>query len=126
MKDKELQDRLTKYEQTILDYENEKKALCETMKQKDNDILFIKGQYEEANAMWHRENQEKQKLEAVIEQQHREAMELEALRRKVEEERNFHRCKTRNAQQEVEEYVRENRRLMQEKAALSARLNNLR
>ena len=59
MKEKELQDRLAKYEQTILDYENEKKNMCEMIKERENDILYIKGQYEEANALWYKENQEK-------------------------------------------------------------------
>lgn len=42
-----------RYEQNIIDYENEKKIMSETIKQKDEDILFIKGKYEETNALWH-------------------------------------------------------------------------
>jgi hypothetical protein len=50
---------MSRYEQSIIDYENEKKALYETLKKKDEDIQFIKGKYEEANALWHQENIEK-------------------------------------------------------------------
>jgi predicted RNase H-like nuclease (RuvC/YqgF family) len=67
LREKQLQERLSRYEQSIVDYENEKKALYQTIKQKDEDIMFIKSKYEETNALWHQENLEKQKLEAIIE-----------------------------------------------------------
>lgn len=67
LRERQLQERMIRYEQNIIDYENEKKIMCETIKQKDEDILFIKGKYEETNALWHQENKEKQKLEAIIE-----------------------------------------------------------
>jgi len=47
---------MSRYEQSIIDYENEKKIMCETIKQKDDDILFIKGKYEETKGLWHQEN----------------------------------------------------------------------
>ena len=50
---------MSRYEQSIIDYENEKKALIETVKLKDEDIIFIKTKYEETNALWHQENLEK-------------------------------------------------------------------
>lgn len=53
-------------------------------------------------------------------------MELESLRRKLEEDRNFHKSKTKTMQQEVDGYIRENQRLVQEKEALNARLSSLR
>jgi len=117
---------MSRYEQSIIDYENEKKIMCETIKQKDDDILFIKGKYEETNGLWHQENLEKQKLEAVIEQQYRESMELDGLRRKAEEDRNFYRSKNKNLRLEVEELIKENQKLAQEKAALNSRLHSLR
>jgi len=43
-------------------------VLFDTIKKKDEDVKFIKKKYEETNALWHQENIEKQKLEAVIEQ----------------------------------------------------------
>ena len=93
LREKQLQERMARYEQSIIDYENEKKALLTTIKQKDEDIIFIKSKYEETNRLWHEENIEKQKLENVVEQQYREAMELDSLRRKAEEDRNFYRAK---------------------------------
>lgn len=59
MRDKQLQARMSRYESAIVDYENEKKALMETINNKDADITFIKSKYEEANALWHQENIEK-------------------------------------------------------------------
>lgn len=88
-----LQERMSRYEQAIIDYENEQKALRQQVKQKDEDIAFIKNKYEETNTLWHQENLEKQKLEAVIEQQYRESMELDTLRRKLEDERSTLRTK---------------------------------
>jgi hypothetical protein len=59
LREKQLQERMSRYEQSIIDYENEKKALTETIKLKDEDIVFIKTKYEETNALWHQENLEK-------------------------------------------------------------------
>jgi len=59
LRERQLQERMIRYEQNIIDYENEKKIMCETIKQKDEDILFIKGKYEETNTLWHQENKEK-------------------------------------------------------------------
>jgi len=53
-------------------------------------------------------------------------MELDGLRRKAEEDRNFYRSKNKNLRLEVEELIRENQKLAQEKAALNSRLHSLR
>jgi len=58
-REKEMQDRMSKYELSIIEYENEKKTMYEGMKKKDDDILFIKKKYEEVNKLWHDENLEK-------------------------------------------------------------------
>ena len=100
--------------------------MCETIKQKDEDILFIKGKYEETNTLWHQENKEKQKLEAIIEQQYKESMEMDTMRRKAEEERNLERSKNKHLRVEVEELIKENQRLNQDKIQLNSRLNSLR
>lgn len=93
LRDKQLQARMSRYEAAIVDYENEKKALYETINGKDADITFIKSKYEEANALWHQENIEKQKLESMIEDQYRESMELDALRRRADDDKNHYRTK---------------------------------
>lgn len=126
LRERQLQERMIRYEQNIIDYENEKKIMCETIKQKDEDILFIKGKYEETNTLWHQENKEKQKLEAIIEQQYKESMEMDAMRRKAEEERNFERNKNKHLRVEVEELIKENQRLNSDKIQLNTRLNSLR
>ena len=113
---------MSRYEQSIIDYENEKKALVETIKLKDEDIIFIKTKYEETNALWHQENLEKQKLEAVIEQQYRESMELDGLRRKAEEDKHFFRNKNIQYKREIGELVKENKKFVAEKTALGSRL----
>jgi len=59
LRDKQLQERLSRYECTIVDYENEKKSMSETLKYKEMDIQFIKAKYEESNGLWHNENLEK-------------------------------------------------------------------
>lgn len=102
LRDRQLQERLSRYEQAIVDYENEKKALYETIQNKDKDIIFIKAKYEEANALWHQENLEKQKLEAVIEQQYRESMELDTFRRRAEDDKNHYRTKNIQFKTEIE------------------------
>ena len=106
LREKQLQERLSRYEQSIIDYENEKKALYETLKQKDEDIIFIKSKYEETNALWHQENLEKQKLEAIIEQQYRESMELDVMRRKAEEDKQHFRNKNITYKNEIEDLVK--------------------
>ena len=58
-RERQLQERLSRYEQAIVDYENEKGAMASTIKKKDEDIAFIKSKYEETNALWHQENLEK-------------------------------------------------------------------
>ena len=126
LRERQLQERMIRYEQNIIDYENEKKIMCETIKQKDEDILFIKGKYEETNTLWHQENKEKQKLEAIIEQQYKESMEMDTMRRKAEEERNLERSKNKHLRVEVEELIKENQRLNQDKIQLNSRLNSLR
>jgi len=122
LRERQLQERMSRYEQSIIDYENEKKALMTTIKQKDEDIIFIKSKYEETNRLWHEENIEKQKLETVVEQQYREAMELDSLRRKAEEDRNFYRAKNVNFKNEIEELVKENKKLLAEKLTWNQRL----
>lgn len=126
MREKQLKERLGRYEQQIVDFENEKKALFETIKEKDDDIRFLKEKYEETNALWHKENVQKQKLEAVIEQQYRESMDLDALRRKAEEDKHFYRSKNQAFKVEIEELVKENKKLSSEKAQMNQRMNSLR
>ena len=82
----------------------------------------IKTKYEETNALWHQENLEKQKLEAVIEQQYRESMELDGLRRKAEEDKHFFRNKNIQFKREIGELVKENKKFVAEKTALGSRL----
>ena len=45
LREKQLQDRMSRYEQSIIDYENEKKALIEQLKQKDRDVVFLKAKF---------------------------------------------------------------------------------
>lgn len=52
-RDRHLQERMSRYEQAIIDYENEQKALYTQIKQKDDDIAFLKKKYEDANTLWH-------------------------------------------------------------------------
>ena len=63
LREQQLQDRMSRYEQAIIDYENQVKSLNDVIRAKDNNIVFIKGKYEEANALWHKENLEKQKMQ---------------------------------------------------------------
>ena len=126
MRDKQLQARMSRYESAIVDYENEKKALIETINNKDADITFIKSKYEEANALWHQENIEKQKLETIIEQQYRESMELDTLRRRAEDDKNHYRTKNIQYKNEIEELIKENKKLNDEKASLNLRMSSLR
>lgn len=67
--------------------------MSEALKQKDLDIQFIKVKYEETNGLWHNENLDKQKLEAIIEQQYRESMELDSLRRRSDDDKSHYRNK---------------------------------
>lgn len=117
---------MSRYEHAIIDYENEKKAFTEMLRQKDQDIAFIKSKYEEINTQWHQENLDKQKLEVIIDQQYREAMELDTLRRKAEDERNQFRSKNALLRTEIEELIKENKKLAQEKENTSNRLSSLR
>ena len=65
-------------------------------------------------------------MEAVIEQQYRESMELDALRRKAEEDKNFFRGKNVQFKSEIGELVKENKKFVAEKTALGSRLQSLR
>jgi len=65
-------------------------------------------------------------LEAIIEQQYKESMEMDTMRRKAEEERNLERSKNKHLRVEVEELIKENQRLNQDKIQLNSRLNSLR
>jgi hypothetical protein len=69
---------------------------------------------------------EKQKLEAVIEQQYRESMELDTLRRKAEEDKTFFRNKNVAYKNEIGELVKDHKKGIAEKTALSSRLQSLR
>ena len=126
LREKQLQDRMSRYEQSIIDYENEKKALIEQLKQKDRDVVFLKAKFEETNTLWHQENLEKQKLEAIIGQQYREAMELDTLRRRAEDDKNQFRLKNNQLKTEIEDLLKENRKVATEKMTLSNRLESLR
>ena len=42
-------------------------------------------------------------------------MELDSLRRKAEEDRNFYRAKNQNFKNEIEDLVKENKKLLSEK-----------
>jgi hypothetical protein len=117
---------MSRYEHAIVDYENEKKAFTEMIRQKDQDIAFIKTKYEETNTLWHQENLEKQKLEAVVDQQYREAMELDTMRRKSDDDKNFYRTKNVQLKAEVGELIKENKRLATDKVNGAQRLNSLR
>lgn len=88
--------------------------------------MFIKSKYEETNALWHQENLEKQKLEAIIEQQYRESMELDVMRRKAEEDKQHFRNKNITYKNEIEELVKTNQKLVADKNTLTARLSSLR
>lgn len=77
LKERQLAERMTRYEQTIVEFEKEKREIMLVVRKKDEDVFFIKTKYEEANKLWHAENIEKQKLEAIVEQQYRENMELD-------------------------------------------------
>ena len=65
-------------------------------------------------------------MEAIIEQQYKESMEMDTMRRKAEEERNLERSKNKHLRVEVEELIKENQRLNQDKIQLNSRLNSLR
>jgi septal ring factor EnvC (AmiA/AmiB activator) len=117
---------MSRYEHAIVDYENEKRAFTDMLRQKDQDIAFIKAKYEETNTLWNQENLEKQKLEAIIDQQYREAMELDSLRRRAEDERNQFRTKNVQLRSEIEELIKENKKLVQEKTNTTNRLMSLR
>ena len=81
------------------------------MKAKDKDIIFIKGKYEEANVLWHKENLEKQKMQLQLDNQFREAMELDTLRRRADDEKNTLRKKNNDFKLEIEELIKENQKL---------------
>jgi hypothetical protein len=115
VRERQVQERMSRYEQAIVDYENEKKSLYETMKLKDEDIAFIKNKYEEANTLWHQENLEKQKLETVIDQQYREAMELDTFRRRSDDDKNIYRSKNVLLKTQVEDLIKENKKLLDDK-----------
>ena len=53
---------MSRYEQAIVDSENEKATLVKSMKLKDTDVAFIKQRYDEMSQLYHEENVEKQKL----------------------------------------------------------------
>ena len=86
----------------------------------------MKEKYEETNALWHKENIDKQKLEAVVEQQYRESLELDSMRRKADEDRQFFRSKNKTYKNEIEELIKENKKLNVEKTTLNSRLTSLR
>ena len=73
-----------------------------------------------------REVEERKKLDGIIEQQYREAMNLDQSKRKAEEDRQIYLVKNRTLRHEIEELVRENRKLTQEKDGLNSRLTSLR
>ena len=51
---------------------------------------------------------------------------MDTMRRKAEEERNLERSKNKHLRVEVEELIKENQRLNQDKIQLNSRLNSLR
>lgn len=73
-----------------------------------------------------REVQERKKLDGIIEQQYREAMNLDQAKRKAEEDRQIYLLKNRTLRHEIEELVRDNRKLTSEKDGLNQRLTSLR
>lgn len=89
------------------------------MQAKDDDIVFLQNKLQQAKDTWQREADEKKKLEAIVEQQYREAMDLDVGKRKAEEERTIYGQKNRLLRAEVEELVKENKRLSQDKDGLS-------
>ena len=100
--------------------------MAEALKHKELDVQFIKAKYEECNGLWHNENLEKQKLEAVIEQQYRESMELDSLRRRSDDDKNHYRNKNMQLKTEIEELLKENKKLAKEKQSMSLRMSSLR
>jgi predicted pyridoxine 5'-phosphate oxidase superfamily flavin-nucleotide-binding protein len=68
LKERQLAERMTRYEQTIVEFEKEKMDMMQAVRKKDEDVFFIKSKYEEDNKLWHAENIEKQKLESIVEQ----------------------------------------------------------
>lgn len=99
---------MSRYEQAIIDYENENKALRDQMGDKNKDVMFIKSKYEESNNLWHKENLEKQKIQLQLDQQFREAMELDTHRRRAEEDRDGIRTKNVSLRKQIEDLVKEN------------------
>lgn len=65
-------------------------------------------------------------MEAVIEQQYRESMELDTMRRRSEDEKGIARKKNESYKSEIEELIKENRKLVAEKTTLNSRLQSLR
>lgn len=100
--------------------------MIEQLKQKDRDLVFVKAKFEETNTLWHQENLEKQKLEAIIGQQYREAMELDTLRRRADDDKNQFRLKNNQLKTEIEDLLKENRKVASEKQTMSTRLESLR
>lgn len=87
LKNRELQDRLASYEAKNQRLEGEKKGLQETLTKKNDDIVFLNKKIQQMKEVNAREVAERKKLDTVIEQQYREAMNLDQAKRKAEEDR---------------------------------------
>lgn len=123
---KSMQDTIASYEQKIYRQENEKRELHAKLQAKDDDIRFMKSKLDESNSLWRKEVDEKKKLEAIVEQQYREAMDLDTAKRKAEEDRMIYQQKNRLLRAEVEELVKENKKLTGSIDGLNERLHSLR
>jgi len=87
LKNRELQDRLASYEAKNHRLEGEKKGLQESLSKKNDDIVFLNKKIQQMKEVNAREVAERKKLDTVIEQQYREAMNLDQAKRKAEEDR---------------------------------------
>ena len=87
MKNRELQDRLASHEAKNHRLEGEKKGLQESLTKKNDDIVFLNKKIQQMKEVNAREVEERKKLDTVIEQQYREAMNLDQAKRKAEEDR---------------------------------------
>lgn len=93
-----------------------------SIKQKDDYIGYIKSKHEETNRLLLKESEEKKRLEAIIDKQYQEAMELDNLKRKAEVERNVFKSKMQALKTEVESLQKEFEKSEQLRIALKGQM----
>lgn len=76
-KNREMAERLAKYEEKVMALEDENKDLNEKLLKKDDDIAFLNKKIQQVKDVNAREVEERKKLDGIIEQQYREAMNLD-------------------------------------------------